>query len=101
MNIIYRLISLAESGKRDTVFRGATYSASSELFQHDAARLYQVWAYRDVCPREREGASREPTHLCRTSSSLTKNIEHDASATSFCNHKCARRCYSFLVALKI
>jgi hypothetical protein len=83
MNVIYRFICLAESGKRNSVLRGATYSASSELIQHDAARLHQVWAYKSVCPREREGASGEPTRLCRPSSSLTINKEHGASVSYF------------------
>jgi hypothetical protein len=82
-NIIYRFISLAESGKKNSVLHGATYSASSELIQHDTARLYQVWAYKNVCPRDREGASGEPTHLCRPSSSVTNNKEHGASVNYF------------------
>jgi hypothetical protein len=72
MNIIYRFVSLAESGKRFSVLHGAAYSASSEFVQLDAARLYHVWAYQNVCPREREGVSGEPTH--RSARSLTKDM---------------------------
>jgi hypothetical protein len=51
----------------------------------------RVWAYKNVCPREREGAPGEPTHQCRSSSSVTKR-ESGASLNSFCNHPCSPRC---------
>jgi hypothetical protein len=73
MNIIHRFISLADSGKRNSVLYGAVNNVTSELIQYNAVRLYQVWASTNLCPREREGASGEPTHQCRSSSSLTKN----------------------------
>jgi hypothetical protein len=44
MNIIYRFISLADSGKRNSVLHGAVYNVSSELIQYNAVRLYKVWA---------------------------------------------------------
>jgi hypothetical protein len=42
MNIIYGCISLADSGRRNSVLQGAVYNVSSELIQYNAARLYQV-----------------------------------------------------------
>jgi hypothetical protein len=72
-NIIYRFISMADSGKRNYVLYGAVYNVSSEFIQYNAARLYQVWAYNNLCPREREGASGKHTHQCRSSSSRTMN----------------------------
>jgi hypothetical protein len=42
MNFIYRLISLADPGKRNSVLYGAVYNVSSELVQYNAGRVYQV-----------------------------------------------------------
>jgi hypothetical protein len=78
-NFIYMFIGVAESGKRNSVLHGAVYKVSPELVQNNAARLFQVWAYKIVCPREQEEAPGEPAHQCRSSSSLTTNKEHGAS----------------------
>jgi hypothetical protein len=78
-NIIYMFIGLAESGKRNSVLHGAVYNVSPELIQNNVASLYQVWAYKIVCPREQEEAPGEPAHQRRSSSSLTTNKEHGAS----------------------
>jgi hypothetical protein len=63
MNIIYRFISLADSGKRNSVLHGAVYSVSSELIQYNAATIYQVQAYKKKSVGENGREHRGNLHI--------------------------------------